>query len=406
MPLALGRCLAAPALAFCCLVPGHAEDPDVLFQKARSLPKERREEARELCRKALEGHPDYDDVRIHLAKLYTWDDRYDEARKELRYILERRPGNEDAREAFLDVEVWSDHPHEALRLCDEGLALKGSAQLLYRKAKILKSLGDVPGAYKAAQAALVLDPNHQPARLLRDDLDELLQRSKVSFGYSHETYSAVFTPWQMETVTLGHRFDQGTVLGRVNRASRFGAWGTQVEVDAYPRIVEGTYAYLNVGKSSDFLFPTTSCGAQLYHNFKGGWEGSLGFRYMDFTGSVVNIYVGTLGKYLGDAFYNLQLNVIPSAVGSSLSGSLSARWYLGDVDSYVNVSAGSGYSPDYIAWSAAVVNMRSSNVSVGGQKRLPKAWILSGGVAYEHQEYLPATFRAHWTYSAGVEKRF
>jgi len=319
---------------------------------------------------ALEGHPDYDDVRLHLARLWAWDGRYDEARAEVRYILERRPGNLEAREAALDVEVWSDHPHEALRLCAEGLALAPSAQLLYRKARILKSLEDRDGAYAAAQSALVLDPNHQGARQLRDDLKELLRRSKVALDYGYETYSAAFTPWRTESLTLGHRFPLGSVLARVNRARRFDAWGTQMELEAYPRRLDGTYAYLNAGRSTDFMFPSRSAGAQLYHNFQGGIEGSLGFRYLDFSGSTVTIQVGTVGWYHGDGFYSLQLFRTPSAIGSSLSGSLKARWYFEGADSWYEVSGGTGLAPDYLAWSDQVVKIRAQHLTANLQKRL------------------------------------
>jgi len=49
--------------------------------------------------------------------------------------------------------VWSDHPHEGLRTCMAGLAVKPSAHLLWRKAKLLRSLGDNAGAELAPMAS-------------------------------------------------------------------------------------------------------------------------------------------------------------------------------------------------------------------------------------------------------------
>lgn len=400
------RAFAPSLLMLAALSPGHAEDPDVLFAKARSLPKAQREEARALLRQALEGHPDYDDVRIHLARMYAWDSRYDEARKELDHVLTRRPGNEEARDVAIDVAVWSDHPHEGLRLCAAGLELHPSARLLYRKARILKSLDDKPGAYASVEAALVLSPNDQDARLLRDDLKELMQRDKVSYTYSRDTFSQEFSPWEMHSLTLGHHFDGGTVLARMNRALRFGEWGDQMELDAYPHLFEGTYAYLNTGRATGSFFPSTTYGGQLYHNFKGGIEASLGFRYLDFSGSTVTFYTGTFGKYQGNAFYTLTLNFTPSAVGSSLSGSLAGRWYFDDADSWFNLSAGTGFSPDLVAWSSQVVKERAANLSASVQKRLRRTWIISGGASLSREEDLPYTYLRHWTFTVGLEKRF
>ena len=250
--LSLPAGVAVPAVA-------QAQDSDSLFEQARSLPKERREEARALCRKALERSPGYDDIRIHLARLHAWDSQYDDARREIRIVLARNPKNGEAREVAIDIEVWSDHPHEALRLCDEGMGLDPRNPLWpYRKARVLRSLKDYLGALNAAQAALQLDPNHQPSRLLREDVNQLNQRSKVSLVTTYETYNQTFNPWKTVALALGHRFDLGTVILRTNRATRFDTWGTQVEVDAYPHLTDGTYAYLNLGHSGDSIFPSSS----------------------------------------------------------------------------------------------------------------------------------------------------
>lgn len=397
--LGLTALVAAPVL-------GAEEDSDTLFQRARSLPKERRGEARALCRKALERSPDYHDIRIQLARYHAWDSQYEDARREIQVVLAKSPGNAEAREVAIDIESWSDHPHAALRLCDEGMARDPRNPLWpYRKARVLKSMKDLPGAYAALQSALLLDPNHQPSRLLRDDLKELLQRSKVSLDATYETYDKTFDPWKTVSMSLGHRFDAGSVILRANRANRFDTWGTQVEVDAYPHIAEGTYAYLNVGHSDASIFPHSSYGAELYHNFPAGIEGSLGLRHLVFSDGVT-IYTGSVGKYYGNGLYSLRLNSTPSAVGSSLSGALSARLYQDDADTYLSASVGMGVSPDQPSWSTEIFHLRSRKASLGLQKRLTRTWIFSAGAGWERQEYMTGLYRTHWTYSMGFERRF
>ena len=224
--LSLMAVVAAPAAA-------QGEDSDSLFLQARNLPKERREEARALCLKALERSPGYDDIRIHLARLYAWDSQSDDARREIRTVLAKSPQNAEAREVAIDIEVWSDHPHEALRICDEGMRLDARNPLWpYRKARVLRSLKDFPGALASVQTALRLDPDHQPSRLLRDDVKQLLQRSKVYLTTTYDTYSQTFSPWKTVSLGAGHRFDLGSVLLQVNRADLFDTWGTQVQLDA------------------------------------------------------------------------------------------------------------------------------------------------------------------------------
>lgn len=399
MLLGLGA-LVAPPLA------GAEEDSDTLFQKARALPKERREEARALCRKALGRSPEYHDIRIHLARLHAWDSQYDEARREIQIVLTRQPKNAEARAVAIDIEVWSDHPHEAIRLADQAMALDPkNPEWPYRKARALRSLKDLPGALAVVQVALSLDENHQPSRLLRDDLKELVQRSKISLDVGYETFNQTFDPWKTVSLSLGHRFDLGSVILRGNRVERFGSWGTQVELDAYPHIAEGTYAYLNVGHSEDSIFPKSSQGAELYHNFPAGIEASLGLRRLVFS-SATTIYTGSIGKYYGNGLYSLRLNSTPSSVGSSLSGALSARIYQEDADSYVSLTVGMGVSPDQPAWSEEVLRLRSRKASLALQKRLSRFWIASTGAGWERQEYLPERFRIHWTFNVGLERRF
>lgn len=403
----------APALLPAMLVVGSAlpaqETSDELFLKARKLSSERRrDEARALCRMALQRSPDYHDIRIFMARTYAWDGRYDEARTELGRVLERDPKNLDAREALLDVESWSDHPQKGLELCEEGLRLlPNQPKLLYRRARFQKTLGQYESALKSSTQALQADPDFHQARVLRDDLIELNQRSKVSLDYTYEHYNRTFdAPWHLAALSFGHRFDFGSVIGRVSQGWRYGEKGTQYEVDAYPKWKPGTYFYLNAGVSDAVIFPRHRFGAEIYHNFPAGIEGSLGFRYMAFASSNVTIYTGSIGKYYRDYLFTLRTYITPSAIGSSVSGSLSARRYFNDPDTYLTFSLGTGVSPDQTSPTAEILRLKSRKASLGGQMRLGKAWIGSTSLAFEEQEIAPGTKRGHLTATMGLEYRF
>jgi YaiO family outer membrane protein len=405
--------LVLPLLAGCLVLtqvptPPPEEGPDTLFQRARALAGQgRREEARALCRRALARSPDYHDVRIYLGRLHAWDAQYEPGREALKYVLDREGGNLEAREAWIDLETWAGSPRAALGLCDEGLRLTPRNDvLLYRRARLLKSMGDLPGAMAAVRLALAANPDHQPARLLRDDLHELAQRAKVGLSATRDTFDKTFEPWSLVSLSGSYRFDGGSLIARVNRATRFGSRGTQFEMDAYPRLREGTYLYLNAGTSGDAIFPTFRSGAEVYHNFSGGIEASLGFRQLRFSESSVTIYTGSLGQYAGNQLYTLRLNVTPSSVGSSLSGALSARHYLEDADSYLSASVGTGVSPDQAGPTAEILRLRSQRASLGFQKKFGPSLILSAGVALERQEIGTGEYRQMRTLTLGLERRF
>ena len=384
------------------------DDTDTLFLKARTLSREgKREEAKGLCRKALARSPEYHEIRIFLGRMHAWDNQYDAGRTELRYVLQKEPANLDAREALIDLESWADQPHQALKVCEEGLqATPGNDVLLYRKAKVLKNLNDFPAALIAAQSAVEVNKGNDRARILRDDLKELNQRNKVSLDHVYESFDSTFDPWRTTSLTGSHRFDFGSVIGRVNRAQRFGDYGTQFEMDAYPKLMEGTYLYLNAGHSSDSIFPKFRSGGEIYHNFPKGIEASLGFRYLKFSESSVTIYTGSIGKYLGDYLLTLRLNATPSSIGSSSSGSVSLRRYLESADSYVYLTLAEGVSPDQPNPSFEVLKLRSRRGGLGLQKLIGRSVVLSAGANLERQELRFNEYRQHRTFNFGVEYRF
>ena len=383
------------------------EDSDTLFARARSLPREQRSQAEAICLQALERSPGYLDVRIHLARLYAWDGRYADARAQLRQVLEQQPGNLEARETAIDVEAWADAPQEALRLCEAGLALEpGSVPLTFRKARLLNAKGDLEGSLRCVQAVLALDPNHQQARLLREDLKDQLMRWQVSEVFTHESFNKIYSNRDSYATSLRYHFDAGSAILRVTRARMFDTWGSQVELDAYPKLGLGTYAYLSAGRSSDSIFPSHRYGAELFHNFSGGWEGSLGARYLDFGDSSVTVYTGSLSKYLGDWMLTGRSYVTPGGSGTSVSGSFSVRYYMDDADSFLSASVSSGVSPEQPTWSAAVFRLQDRKASVGAQKKLARAWILSADLGLDRQEFLPGDQVTDRILTLGLARRF
>jgi YaiO family outer membrane protein len=384
------------------------EDPDALFLRALKLSaKETREQARALCRRILVRSPDYHDVRIHLGRLHAWDGQYDAGREAIGYVLARQPGNVEAREALADLEWWAGRSVEAVKVCDDGLALQPrSVGLLYRKARLLMSTGNVAGALEAALAALEVDPDHQPSRRLRDDLKELAQRSRVGVEVTLDTFDRTFGPWWLVSVSATHRFDPGTVIVRFNRADRFATSGYQLELDAYPRFRDGTYAYLNLGGSVDSVFPAFRAGAEFYQSLPAGFEASAGARYLEFSASEVTIWTGSVSAYHGDWLFTIRPSVTPGAAGSALSGSLLVRYYLDDGDSFLSATARTGVSPDQATPTAELLRIRAHQAGLAVRKRIGHALVLSGGASLERQEIRAGEWRLHGTFTLGCERRF
>lgn len=389
-------------------VTGQADGNDELFDKARQLAfNKQRQEAREVCRVILEKNPDYFDARILLGRLHSWDGNYELARKELQRVVEARPGYADARDALIDAEIWSDNPREALRLCDEGLDREPNNETFhYKRGRALNDLNNRNEAIAATKKALEINPEYQEAKLLLGRLkgSETLYRAKVE--YSYDAYDRTFDPWQQVSVSLSRYLPFGSLTGRINHAQRFGEAATQFEVDSYPRIRKGTYAYVNVGFSSSSIFPKVRYGAEVYQKLPAGFDASIGFRRLHFTSTNVMIYTGSVGKYYGNYLFQFHPFITPSSVGSSVSGNFVIRRYFEDAENYATLSFGAGTAPDQKYTSLDLIRLYSQKISLDGRKALSKGTSVIGYFGFANQALKFGGQRKSYSFSFGIEKRF
>jgi len=232
--------------------------------------------------------------------------------------------------------------------------------------------------------------------------EEVLNTASV--GHSKDTFDQGFDDWDLSYVSIGRKFSFGSLTARVNHAARFGDRGDQFEIDAYPKLREGTYMYLNVGYSGDDLFPDQRYGAEIYQSLPQAWEASLGFRRLIFSSSV-NIYTGSVGKYSGNYYYLLRINSVPDELGNSGSANLQVRRYFGDED-YIAVLVGSGRSLNQLGTASDIVALGSQRISIDSHFEIKPTWILNLGLGLEKEEIRDEVYRNRTSYSFGIDKKF
>ncbi len=383
-------------------------DPDELFAQARRLAfSGQREEARSICVSILERVPDYHDVRILLGRLYSWDRQFDRARQELKRVLDSSPGQVDARRALMDVELWSDHPEAALKAAEECPAgSRDDEELVYKKARALKLLGNNAAAAEAARQVLRVNPANREARVLLSDVEELMQRYKATVEYTQDRFDKDFDPWHLGSVSLSRRQAFGSVIGRVNFARRFDKTATQYEVDLYPKFGRGIYAYLNGGYSDSTVFPRIRAGAELYAPLPRGFEASFGARHLRFGSSGVTIYTGSLGLYAGNYWISLRPYVTPGSIGSSVSGSMTVRRYLDGAESYVGLRVGAGSETDERYSTVDQYRLKSQQGDLEFRKRIGRGVGILASFGFENQQADRGDSRKRFTFSTGISKRF
>ena len=133
----------------------------------------------------------------------------------------------------------------------------------------------------------------------------------------------------------------------------------QVEFDMYPRFRPGTYAYVSGAFAPEpLLFPKYRVGFDLYQSLGNGYEGSGGFRQMQFA-NAVTIYVGSLTKYRGNWMYTSRVFVTPNSLGPSISVHAIARRYRPDGLGYWGVRYGRGAYRDEVRTLADIAELSS-----------------------------------------------
>jgi YaiO family outer membrane protein len=384
------------------------------YQEARNLALSgERAKARQLCRTILEKGFD-SDVALLLGRTYAWDGKYDSTRIVLNDVLAHNPNNMEAFDAFADVEYWSGNYTKAIEYCD--LALKKDPKneaMLFKKAKILHSSEKYEEAVASLEELISINGSNAEAlkKLQEFRLDVMKNRLRINYTIDHFDKSFHRDPWQVVALSYGRKTKLGTVIARVNMAKRFGDTGFQYEMDAYPKISENNYGYLNYGFSQSTVFPKNRLGAEWYHSFPKAFEGSVGMRTLFFSSSDVTIYTASLGKYFSNYWISLRSYITPSSTGTSVSGQLQMRRYFSDPENYIGFRLGYGVSPDenqnlVDEYLNSRLKLKAMSVRLEFNHIINHVWIINPAVAWGNEELPSGSNPSYYTFDFSITRLF
>jgi YaiO family outer membrane protein len=384
------------------------------FEEARHFALDgERAKAQQICRVILKQGFNQD-VALLLARTYAWDGNYDSTRLILNELLTRYPDNMEALDAFADVEYWSGNYTKAIEYCDLALKKDSVAEaFLFKKARILHSSKKYDEAVATLEKLIQINPAYTDALKKLQEYRLYVLKNSIRLIYTLDYFDKAFDrdPWQITALSYNRKTKFGSVIARVNLAKRFDNSGFQGEIDAYPKISENNYGYLNYGFSQSTIFPRNRMGLEWYHNFPKSFEGSIGMRILYFTNSNVDIYTATLGKYTGNYWISLRSFVTPGTSGTSVSGLLQMRRYFSDPENYFGLRLSYGVSPDdnqnlVDPDLESRLNLKTRSLRLEFNHLFNHTWIFNTGAAWGNEERQSGIFSGFYTFDIGISRLF
>jgi YaiO family outer membrane protein len=348
----------------------YSGDPDVSFAKARDLAfNNNRRQAQDTLLHILTKYPNYHDVREFLASTYAWDGDYKKSRTEFQKILGKDQHRQTTWVAAIKNEMWADFPFLALKLSKKALKkFPNDAEILDLQKRAQESTM-IPTATAGAVQTISSDiPNDSISKESESELRKKVLNNTIGVTTEVNIYSDVFDPMFYNAVKYARQTKYGSIIGRVNIDRRLGEYGTQYEVDLYPKIAKGMYAYLNFGVSGSSLFPDYRYGAEIFKSLPRSFEVSLGLRGLQYDTTTM-IYTGSVTWYNGNNYWSFRPYFTPGNNGLSSSGTLTYRKYRSDADNYFGINVGAGISPElnqnyFFENDDRIVNLQSQKLNV------------------------------------------
>jgi YaiO family outer membrane protein len=391
-------------------------NPDTGFEQAREMAfNNQRKEAQELLKLIIAKYPNYLDLRSFLANTYSWDGKYKMAREGFDFVLKKDAKRKSDWISAIKSEFYAELPFRAKELIKKALShFPTDTDILYQKARSEEKLNKPEEALRTLDEIIRLDKDNKNALSYKESLINSLRFNSIGIRYSTIFYNNnEKSQSHYSTLNYTRQTKYGSITGKLNYSRRFDTDSYQYEVDLYPRISNGLYAYVSAGLSNSNLFPKVRYGAELYKSLPRSFEASLGVRGLQFSTTTI-IYTGSVGWYTGNSYWALRTYITPGDDGTSKSGTLTYRKYYSDADNYFSLSIGAGFSPETERFpvntnQVIVFDLQSQKITGGysfTSKNKKNAWSTTLGIFREEKSLSKGEYYLFYNLGITYDLRF
>lgn len=396
-----------------------AQSADTLFKYGRELAyRNQFDSAIVMLEQASALQPRNMDIRLTLARVFAWNKNYPAAENIVQVVIANQPKNREAMAVLSDISLWSQNWSGLEYITFKALnpnSLTDNAKIITDSADFIKkyAIGLIEQK-RYQEAANILKPFLPDMKQLWETAARKLRCNMLSLHAGYFDFKSQQQDWQTASVEYMRRQKKISLIGSLNVANRFGKQGSQLLLQAYPKIGSKAYSQLLFGYSSGKVFPNLTYGGSFFAGIARYWELEAGFRIYQVNTPLLAIPVEKATVLRGGISYqkkyfrvNYTLSKINGVGSSGLAHVLSYRHLLKDDESFFQLSLGTGsnisnqISPQFDNFA-----INSKIVSFTINRWLNNQWRIVGSISWEQNKDKDGIKLNRMIYDLGVSHRF
>jgi YaiO family outer membrane protein len=358
----------------------------------------------QLAHLGLKIAPNYLDFHLVLGRSYMLTKSTDSARVHFNHVINNNPEYKEAFSYLAKLEIQDKNLVNAISTIDKALIYyPDDLKFHLLKLETIELEDDDDDKISNYLDYLI---EKYPSNLdITQKLTQLKTKSnsdRVAINYNYTVFSrGSVGPWQLTGLQYIRERKKITLIGQLSFADRqsFGSSissGIQYEFETYIKNNQQSYSYINTSYSNDIVFPKLRLGYSYFHNFKKGWEGDIGVRYIQTVDN--DIYGGVLGvgKYIGSYWLHLKsyLQINEKEINPAFTAT--ARYYSNTKYDYTTVLIGYGSAPDERVSLVDLpqrISLNSYRVGIGYFRQFGNHFITGTQLVLNRQEYIANRFQ-------------
>ncbi len=343
--------------------------------------------------------PNYLDYYLMLGRNYDLSKNKDSARFYYKYYIQKSSVNEDAFNYLINLELETQNYDNAESTIDQAIKLyRENINFEKKKLALFQLQKDTKREYDYLKILQLKNPNDAAISQLIIQLESKFKSDRFGVNYSFTNFDRKgYGPWNLLSLQYIHERQWGSLIGRINYANRLSSGqtisnGIQYELESYFFTGKNNYSYAGAAYSKDLVFPKLRLAYSFFQNFKKGWEGDIGIRYIQAQDDEITTLALGAGKYIGSYWFNFRTFIQSQNKDFYPAISLNVRYYFDSRFDYISLASGYGSSPEDRAALGQFkqrLSLDSYRFGAGYSKIFNNHYIAGIQLNYNNQEYLP-----------------